>query len=48
MCSRKGREILFEFTPGPMEEAKTYLDEVGRQWEDALGRLKAFIAAHQG
>lgn len=40
---RSGRESRFAFNPEPLEEARAYLDEVGRQWEGALGRLKAFV-----
>jgi DNA-binding transcriptional ArsR family regulator len=41
--TRQGREIRFEFTPGPVEEARKYLESVSQQWGDALGRLKAFV-----
>jgi len=40
---RAGRESLFEFNPQPMEELKEYLEVVGRQWDEALLRLKAFV-----
>jgi DNA-binding transcriptional ArsR family regulator len=40
---RVGRESLFEIEPQPLEEARTYLDEVSRQWDDALARLKAHV-----
>jgi DNA-binding transcriptional ArsR family regulator len=40
---RRGREILFEFTPKPVEEAARYLGLVAQQWEQALGRLKSFV-----
>jgi DNA-binding transcriptional ArsR family regulator len=40
---KAGRESLFEFNPRPMVELKEYLDVVGRQWEEALLRLKAFV-----
>ncbi len=42
-CVRTGRENLFEFVPGPMEEVKHYLDLVSEQWDQALARLKAFL-----
>jgi DNA-binding transcriptional ArsR family regulator len=41
--ARQGREILFEFTPGPADDARRYLEEVSRQWGDALARLKSFV-----
>jgi DNA-binding transcriptional ArsR family regulator len=40
---RAGRETLFELRPKPLEEARDYLDAVSRQWDEALGRLKAFV-----
>lgn len=40
---RRGRESLFELEPQPIEEVRDYLDQVSRQWDDALARLKAHI-----
>ncbi len=40
---RIGREQQFEFNPQPIDELKAYLEGVSRQWDDALGRLKAFV-----
>jgi DNA-binding transcriptional ArsR family regulator len=42
---RQGREMRYEFAPGPLDDAKRYLDLVAGQWERALGRLKAFAEA---
>jgi DNA-binding transcriptional ArsR family regulator len=42
---RSGREKLFEFNPEPLDEIKTFLDQVSTQWDQALGRLKAFVEA---
>jgi DNA-binding transcriptional ArsR family regulator len=42
-AARMGRESLFELDMGPIEEVKQYLDSVSRQWDEALGRLKAFV-----
>lgn len=39
---RQGRERLWQLEPGRIDEAKRTLDIIGRQWEAALGRLKAF------
>jgi DNA-binding transcriptional ArsR family regulator len=39
----KGRENLFEFDPKPMNELREYLDRVSAEWDEALGRLKAFV-----
>ena len=40
---RVGRESLFELEPRPIEEVRQYLDEVSRQWDDALARLKSHL-----
>lgn len=40
---RLGRETRFTFRPEPIAEVRSYLDDVSRQWDDALGRLKAFV-----
>jgi hypothetical protein len=40
---RTGRESLCELDPGPLQGLKEYLDSVSRQWDQALGRLKAFV-----
>lgn len=40
---KQGRESLFACRPESLDVARAYLDRVGRQWDDALGRLKAFV-----
>jgi len=40
---RQGRETRFRFAPGPLDEARRYLELVSSQWERAIGRLKAFV-----
>ena len=40
---RAGRETLFALQLKPLDEARSYLDAVSRQWDEALGRLKAFV-----
>jgi DNA-binding transcriptional ArsR family regulator len=40
---RRGRESLFAFSPEPLDEAKSYLESVSEQWEQALARLKMFV-----
>jgi DNA-binding transcriptional ArsR family regulator len=40
---RVGRESLFEIEPRPIAEARDYLDQVSRQWDDALARIKAHV-----
>ena len=39
---RVGRETRFAFRPEPIVGVLTWLDDIGRQWDDALARLKAF------
>ena len=38
-----GRESLFALEPGPIEALRDYLDQVSRQWDDALARLKTHV-----
>ncbi len=38
-----GRESLFALEPGPLEALRDYLEQVSRQWDDALARLKAHV-----
>lgn len=40
---RSGRENRFSYVPEPVEDAREYLEAVSAQWDDALGRLKAFV-----
>jgi len=40
---REGRESLFELDPRPIDGLKDYLESVSQQWNEALGRLKAFV-----
>ena len=40
---RTGRQSLFEFDPRPIEEIKTYLDIVSKEWDQALARLRSFV-----
>jgi DNA-binding transcriptional ArsR family regulator len=40
---RVGRESRFELEPKPIEDIRDYLDQVSRQWDDALARLKAHV-----
>ena len=41
--ARLGRERLWAFEPGRMDEARRSLDESARQWDQALGKLKAVV-----
>ncbi len=42
-CARSGRESRFTLDPSPIDEARTYLDAVSAQWDQALARLKALV-----
>lgn len=41
--TRAGRESQFELRPESIVQMREYLDEVSRQWDDALTRLRAFV-----
>jgi DNA-binding transcriptional ArsR family regulator len=38
-----GRERLWQLEPGQIEAGRHTLEVIGRQWEVALGKLKAFV-----
>ncbi len=40
---RVGRESQFTLRPQRLVQLRSYLDRVAAQWDDALGRLKAFV-----
>ena len=37
-----GRERLWQLEPGQIAEARRMLEAIGREWDVALGKLKAF------
>lgn len=39
---KRGRERLWQLEPGQIEQARQTLEIIGRQWEVALAKLKAF------
>jgi DNA-binding transcriptional ArsR family regulator len=41
--ARAGRERVWELEPEPLREAQRSLARISAQWDDALGRLKAFV-----
>ncbi|MEZ5462948.1 ArsR/SmtB family transcription factor [Dokdonella sp.] len=44
VSSRKsGRESLYALNPQCLHDATAYMDVVARQWDQALGRLKAHV-----
>ena len=40
---KTGRESRFALDPRTIIDAQTYLDQVSRQWDNALARLKALV-----
>ncbi len=40
---RVGRESRFAYEPEPVVAARSYLDAVSAQWDEALSRLRAFV-----
>ena len=43
---RAGRENLYVLDPARIAEARSYIDDVARRWDEALGRLQAFVQLH--
>lgn len=43
--AREGRESRFGYRPDALAVARSYLDEVSRQWDDAITRLRTFVEA---
>ncbi len=41
--TRRGRESIWQLSPKRLEEARRHLDLISKQWDTALGRLKAFV-----
>ena len=46
-CSRQGRESLYALNPQPLMELRAYLEQMSRQWDDRLARLKAWVEEKQ-
>ncbi len=42
-AARVGRERRWELEPRRVVEARRYLDQVSRRWEEALERLRCFV-----
>ncbi|PYT14708.1 MAG: transcriptional regulator [Acidobacteria bacterium] len=40
---RRGREYLFGLEAEPLDDARRILDDISRQWDVALARLKSFV-----
>jgi DNA-binding transcriptional ArsR family regulator len=41
--TRAGRERIWELEPRRLEKARRCLDLISTQWDEALGRLRAFV-----
>ncbi|MGE3074503.1 MAG: ArsR/SmtB family transcription factor [Dehalococcoidia bacterium] len=41
--TRQGREQLWELKAERVEEARNWLDEISRRWDERLERLRAFV-----
>ncbi|MGZ3426838.1 MAG: ArsR/SmtB family transcription factor [Polyangia bacterium] len=39
----RGRPRVWRLKPRRLDEARASLDRISRQWDDALGRLRAFV-----
>jgi len=40
---RRGRERIFALRPEGLAAVHRYLDEISRQWDEAIGRLRAHV-----
>jgi DNA-binding transcriptional ArsR family regulator len=40
---RRGRENVWRLEQRRLEDARRYLDTISRRWDEALGRLRAFV-----
>ena len=41
--ARHGRESVWQLDQHRLEDARRYLDQISKQWDDALGRLRKFV-----
>jgi len=46
--TRQGRESIWELEPQRMRSAQRALDEISREWDRALARLRAFVETDDG
>jgi DNA-binding transcriptional ArsR family regulator len=42
-ATRHGRETHWQLDRKRLEEARSYLDQISRQWDRALARLRGFV-----
>jgi DNA-binding transcriptional ArsR family regulator len=43
--TRAGRESIWQLEPRRLELARSYLEQISEQWDEAILRLKAFVEA---
>jgi DNA-binding transcriptional ArsR family regulator len=41
--TREGRESVWRLAPSRLEDARSHLDAISRQWDAAVDRLRAFV-----
>jgi DNA-binding transcriptional ArsR family regulator len=41
--TRQGRESVWQLNQRRLRDARWYLDVISKRWDDALGRLRAFV-----
>jgi DNA-binding transcriptional ArsR family regulator len=41
--TRDGRERIWEIAPRRLVDASRYLEQISKQWDDAIERLRAFV-----
>jgi DNA-binding transcriptional ArsR family regulator len=44
-CAPRGRETVWRLEQKRLADARRYLQTISAQWDDTLGRLKAFVEA---
>ena len=46
-ATRAGRETRYEVTPEPLDDALTWMVEVGGRWDERLGKLQRSLQRRQ-
>jgi DNA-binding transcriptional ArsR family regulator len=46
--ARRGREQMWELEPRQLEQARRCLEQIARQWESALRRLRDYVEGEAG
>ena len=42
-CTRRGRESIWQLDQRRLDEARHHLEQISRQWDDALARLRTTV-----